>query len=181
MPHSTTLIETHTGKVLLNEAAYNLIRDNAPQELPLYVEARDRYLANPEQYGHIRKGEDEVLGIGEVAVVKTLTKIIFPVIAPILQYLVKVMAETFQEELGEEASEWVRSLFSSEKKPQPILEQVDLDMITNKIEEIAIAESLNLGIIRKSEAGTVDKNDENYHKVRLISNAISLRLALAKK
>jgi hypothetical protein len=34
----------------MNEAAYAIIRENAPQELALYVNTRDRYFADPDNF-----------------------------------------------------------------------------------------------------------------------------------
>ena len=39
--------DTQEWRVFMNEAAYSLIREQAPNELPLYVKTRDRYFADP--------------------------------------------------------------------------------------------------------------------------------------
>ncbi len=167
MSQKTILVDTQKGRSLLNEVAYRLVCENAPEELPIYVETRDQYLANPEGFTQPSKGEDEVLGIGEVTAVKTFTKMVFPVIAPILKYLVETVAEAFQEELGEEAVEWVRGLFSTKAQPQPIFSQDELEVIIATIENIATTEAERLGL--------------EANQVLIVRDALITRLVLAKK
>ena len=162
-----TFVNSETGRILLNEAAYRLVCENAPEEVAFYVETRNRYLANPEEFTQPSRGEDEVLGMGEVTTVKTFTKIVFPVIAPILKYLVGVVTEAFQEELGEEAVKWVRGLFCQKAKPEPIFSQDELEVIVATIENLATTEADRLGL--------------EVVQVRTISDALIARLALAKK
>lgn len=64
------LSDTQEGKELLNEVAYKFVSEQAPEELPLYVENRNKYLADPEFFPRSSQGEDEVLAFGEVTVIK---------------------------------------------------------------------------------------------------------------
>jgi hypothetical protein len=167
MNNTLTLVDSHKGRILLNEAAYRLISENAPEELPIYVETRDHYLANPEGFTQQKVDEDEVLGIGEVAAVKTFTKVVFPIIGPMLEYLVEKVTEAFQEELGEEAVEWVRGLFSPKVQPQPIFSQYELDVIVATIDNIANTEAKRLGL--------------EANQVLTVRDAVITKLVLAKK
>jgi hypothetical protein len=164
-PPIDNLTDTQAGRMLLNEAAYQLVIENAPEELPIYVETRDRYLANPEGFTRSSKSEDEVLGIGEVIAVEAFTAIVFPVIAPILKYLVEKVAEAFQEELGKEAVQWVRGLFAQPSSPKPLFTQDKLEVIAATIRDLAATEAERLGL-ETGQAGT-------------ISDALIARLALA--
>ncbi len=161
------LIDTQTGKVLLNEVAYRIISDQAPEELPIYVETRDKYLSDPDSFTQSSRSKDEVLGIGEVVVVTTFTKVVFPIISPILQFLLEKFTEAFQAELGEEAVSWVKKLFDPQPVPQPIFTQSELEVIAFTIQDIAAKEAKRLGL--------------EEHQARTVSDAVIARLALAKK
>ena len=167
MNHKLILVDSQKGRILLNEAAYRLISENAPEELPIYVETRDRYLANPEGFTQQNVDEDEVLGIGEVAAVKTFAKVVFPIIAPMLKYLVEKVTEVFEEEVGEKAVKWVRELFSPKVQPQPIFTQDDLGVIIATLNHIAATESGRLNL--------------ESNQVLAVRDAVIAKLVLAKK
>ena len=154
-------------KVLLNEAAYRLVSEIAPEEIPIYVEVRNEYFADPEGFVRPSQGDDEVLGIGEVIAIKTITKIVFPILNPILSYLLNAVTETVQEELGEEASNWIKTLFTPEQPPQPIFDQAELEVIAATINEIATTEAARLGL--------------EPQQAQTVSDAVIARLALAKQ
>ena len=63
--------------------ACDLISQNASQELPLYVTARDRYFADPEKFTHPDAAEDEALVFGAAGLVPTFTQVVFPIVTPI--------------------------------------------------------------------------------------------------
>ncbi|MBE9141286.1 hypothetical protein IQ254_29540 [Nodosilinea sp. LEGE 07088] len=156
-----------TNKALLNEAAYRIVSEIAPEEIPVYVETRDRYFADPDEFMQASSDDDEVLGIGEVFAVKTLTKVVFPLLTPILNYLLQAVTETVQEELGEEASTWVKQLFTPDQPPQPIFTQAELAVIAATIRDIAATEADRLRL-DPDQASTV-------------SDAVIARLALAQQ
>jgi hypothetical protein len=156
-----------TNKALLNQAAYRLVSELAPEEIPIYVETRDRYFADPEGFGQSSPGDDEVLGIGEVFAIKTLSKVVFPILTPILNHLLTAVTETVQDELGEEASTWVKQLFTPEQLPQSIFNQAELEVIAATIRDIAATEADRLRL-DPDQASTV-------------SDAVIARLALAKQ
>lgn len=155
------------NKALLNEAAYRLVSELAPEEIPVYVETRDQYFADPEEFVRASQGEDDVLGIGEVFAVKTIIKIVFPILSPILTYPLNAVTETVQEELGEEASTWVKQLFSPDQPPQPIFNQAELEVIAATIRDIASTEA--------------DRLQLDPLQARTVSDAVIARLALAKQ
>jgi hypothetical protein len=158
------LPEAH--KPLLNEAAYRLVSELAPEEIPVYVDIRNQYFANPEEFIQSSTGDDEVLGIGEVVAVKTITKVVLPLLTPILNYLLDVVTETAQEELGDEAAAWIKRLFTPDQPPQPIFEQAELEIIAATIQDLASSEADRLGL--------------DAHQAQTVSDAVIARLALAK-
>ncbi len=160
------LTTTQEGRILLNEVAYGLIQENAPDELPLYVTTRDRYLANPEKFGQPVEVEDEALGFGSAMVIETFSQTLFPVLTPILGAIVAQAALAFKKEGGKAAADWVRSLFT-DSKPQPVFTQAQIEVIQKELDTIANKEARRLGLKKV--------------QVLTVSNAIMARLALAKK
>lgn len=159
------LTDTQNGKMLINEVAYRIIGENAPQELPLYVSTRNRYFADPKKFTQVVEAEDEELGFGATIAVKTLTKAVFPILTPILSYILDKVAEALAEEGSERASEWLRSLFK-DTKPKPVFTQAQLEVIASTIQDIANTEAERLGL----EAS----------QARTVSDSVIARLALAK-
>ena len=159
------LTDTQDGKTLINEAAYRIVGENAPQELPLYVTTRDQYFADPERFVQVVEAEDESLGIGTTIAVTTLTKVVFPILTPILSYILDKVAEALQEEGSERASQWVRSLFK-DTKPKPVFTQAQLEVIASTIQDIARTEAARLEL--------------KPLQARTVSDSVIARLALAK-
>lgn len=160
------LINTQANKILINEVAYQIVGKNAPKELPLYVSIRDEYFGDPEKFVQSVESEvDEEGGSGVTVAVTLLTRAVFPILEPILSCILEAAADTFKEAGQDQASQWVRSLFT-EKEPQPVFTQAQLEVITETIKEIAKNEADRLGI-EASQSKT-------------ISDAVIARLALAK-
>jgi hypothetical protein len=159
------LTDTQEGKALINEAAYQIIVGNAPQELPLYVTTRDQYFADPEKFTQSVEAEDEELGFGATIAVQTLTQAVFPILTPILAYILDKVAGALQKEGGERAADWVSSLFK-DTKPKPVFTQTQLEVIASAIQEIARTEADRLGL--------------ETSQARTVSDAVIARLALAK-
>ena len=159
------LTDTQEGKVLINEVAYRIVGEKAPQELPLYVTSRNEYFADPKRFTEVVEAEDEPLGIGATIAVTMLTKAVFPILNPILSYLLDAVAEALKEEGAEQASNWIRSLFK-DTTPKPVFTQEQLEVIASTIQTIAHTEAERLGI-EQSQARTV-------------SDAVIARLALTK-
>lgn len=160
------LTETQEGRTLINEVAYRLVSENAPEELPLYVTTRDRYFDDPEGFGQPDEAEDEALGFGAAAAVETFTRVLFPVIAPVLAHVVGEVTKALKDEGGKKAVDWVRDLFTS-PKPQPVFTQAELAEIQEQIQSIADKEARRLGLKKSQVLG--------------ISDAIIAKLALAQK
>lgn len=159
------LTDTREGKVLINDVAYQIIANNAPHELPLYVTSRDQYFADPEKFAQTVEAEDEELGFGATVIVQTLTQAVFPILTPILSFILGKATEALQEEGGERAADWVSSLFK-DTTPKPVFTQAQLEVIASTIQNIAETEAERLGLER-SQAQTV-------------GDAVIARLALAK-
>lgn len=159
------LTDTQEGKVLINEAAYQIIAISAPQELPLYVTTRDKYFANPEKFVETVEAEDEELGFGATVVVQTLTQAVFPILTPVLAFVLEKATEALQKEGGERAADWVSSLFK-DTKPKPVFTQAQLEVIASTIQQIAETEAVRLGL--------------ETSQARTVSDSVIARLALAK-
>ncbi len=166
------LTDTHEGRTLLNEAAYAIVCQEAPEELPLFVSLRDRYLADSESFTEAGMPEDEALGFGSAVALQTLTQVLFPLLAPMLLHIVAQAAEALQDEGGKRAAEWVRGLFRASSDapealavPEPLFTQAQLHLIRREIAQIAEQEGGRIG------AGK--------HRIARIQDALLARLALA--
>jgi hypothetical protein len=166
------LTDTPEGRTLLNEAAYAIVRQEAPEELPLYVSLRDRYLADPESLTGVSMPQDEALGFGSAVALQTLTQVLFPLLAPILLHIVTQAAAALQDEGGKRAAEWVRGWFSAssdapevQASPEPLFTQAQLHLIRIEIAQIAEREGGRLGV--------------GKYRIARIQDALLARLALA--
>jgi len=149
------LTNTQEGRQLINEAAYAVIRQEAPQELPMYVTIRDQYFADPERFIESQHPEDEALGFGGVALASSLSQIVFPILTAILVHVVNEAAKTMKDEGGTKAADWVRSLFTSETKKdapqaQPLFTPAQLEVIKREIQQIADVEARRIGVSKRN-------------------------------
>lgn len=69
---------------LVRDLAKKLLRETAPEELPLLRPASERYFADPEKALRERRSQQEVLGFGGEAVVALLTPIVLSVATDVL-------------------------------------------------------------------------------------------------
>jgi len=164
MTPNSTLLDSQEGRQLLNETAYALVREEAPTELPLYVSARDRYLADPDQFLDQPDGGDEALDFGVAIPVDTFTQVVFPILTPILAYVVNETAKVVKVQAGKIAAEKVGQLLAGSEK-EAIFTQDQLSIINAEISRIADEEARRLGL-KKSE-------------VLVVRDAIIRRLALS--
>ena len=84
-----------------------------------------------------------------------------------MNHLLNAVTETVKDEVGEEASTWVKNLFTPDQPPQPIFNQAELEVIAATIRDIAATEADRLRL-DPQQASTV-------------SDAVIARLALAKQ
>jgi hypothetical protein len=161
------LTDTKDGRHLVNEFAYQLVVESAPQELPLYVTMRDRYFADPAHYLQTPVDGDEALAFGPTEVVETFTYIVFPIVTALLAHIVNQASEKFKEDGGQSAVEWLRSLAKRQKQPRPIFTQAQLAAISQEMDYLIDQETRRLGV-HKSQAYA-------------IKNALIARLTLATK
>lgn len=159
------LIETESGRYLINEFAYQMITEYAPQEIPLYVDMRDQYFADPDKYAQPTQAQDEALAFGSIQAVETFSFFVFPIITQILTHIINEAQNALKDEVGNKAVQWVRSLVNSQERPKPIFSHNQLATIEEEIDNIINSESKRLGI-RKKQAYA-------------IKNAVITRLALA--
>ena len=166
------LTDTREGRLLLNKAAYAIVRQEAPEELPLYASLRDRYFADPESFAEIARPQDEALGFGSAVALQTLTQALLPLLAPMLLHIVAQAAAALQDEGGKRAAEWVRGRFRASSDapeapagPEPLFTQAQLHLIRREIAQIAEREGGRLGV--------------GKHRIARIQDALLARLALA--
>jgi len=157
-------LDTPEWRALMNEAAYSLIRDRAPDELPLYVKTRDRYFADPAGFTTPPAPVDRPLGMGAVDVLRTFSTTVFPLLSPILAALITSVAAALQQEVSDRVVAEVRKLFA---KPEPILTQAQLAAIAAEI-----------GAVVKDQQQRLNLDPAQSQAVH---DAIIARLALAKK
>ena len=69
---------------LVRDLAKKLLRETAPEELPLLRPASERYFADPEKALRERRQQQEVLGFGAEAAVVLLTPIVLSVATDVL-------------------------------------------------------------------------------------------------
>jgi hypothetical protein len=157
-------IESHEWRALINEAAYGLIREQAPNEIPLYVSTRDRYFADPEAFTERVAPSDEPLGAGELEALQNFSQTVFPLLAPALGAMLTAIGAALQERATEKLVAMARKLFA---KPEPILTQEQLEKVAAEVRAAIRAERDRLGL--------------DSERSRDVENAIIARLALAKK
>jgi hypothetical protein len=155
---------TPEWRALINEAAYSLIREQVPDELPLYIKIRDRYFADPAGFIAQASSIDRPLGMGPVEALQTFSVTVFPLLAPILAAIATAVAAALQQEASEQIVAEVRKLFA---KPEPILTQAQLDTIAAEIRAVVRVRQKQLGL--------------DPTQAQAVSDAIIVRLALAKK
>src|SRR5690348_11746477 len=100
--------DTQDWRVFMNDAAYSLIREQAPEELPLYVKTRDRYFADPATFNAQPESVDRPLGMGSVELLHTFSQTVFPLIGPLVSALVAAVAASLQQEATDAIVEKVR-------------------------------------------------------------------------
>jgi hypothetical protein len=173
-----TLIDTiitGEGKKLFNEAAFIIITEQAPEELPFFVPLRDRYLSDPESYLRMRTDGKMPLAFGSAEILQYVSIAVFPVLSSLLGWLVphvaEKLAEASAEKLGEagttNAIAWLRPMFGREPKAQPLFTTEELRAIAKHLNRIADREAADLGL--------------TPHDVALIRDTLISRLSLTER
>jgi hypothetical protein len=155
---------TPEWRMLMNEAAYSLIREQVPEELPLYVKTRDRYFADPEGFTAQVAPADHPLGMGAIEVLQNFSQTIFPLLPPILAAIGAAVAAALQQQVTDRIVAEVGKIFT---KPEPIFTQAQLEAISAEISAVVKDRQQQLNLDRA--------------QAQLIRDAIIARLALAKK
>ena len=155
--------DTQEWRMFINEAAYSLIREQAPDELPLYVKTRDRYFADPVSFTAPAATVDRPLGMGSVELLYNFSQTVFPLLGPLVSALVAALAASLQQEASAAIVERVRKLFT---KPEPIFTQPQLETIAATISTVIKAQQEQLNL--------------DPAQTQAIKNALIARLALAK-
>ncbi|NTU78157.1 MAG: hypothetical protein HGA45_01935 [Chloroflexales bacterium] len=125
--------DTQEWRMFMNEAAYSLIREQAPNELPLYVKTRDRYFADPAGFTAQPESVDRPLGMGSVEMIHTFSQTVFPLIGPMVSAIAATVATSLHQEVTDAIVEKVRKLFT---KPEPAFTQPQLETIATTISAV---------------------------------------------
>lgn len=159
------LTDTTEGKALLNEVAYRLISEQAPDELPLYVAARDSFFADPVAFSRPPRGADHPMAAVGPDWAQTVTVVALPVLAAVLPIILARAGAALQAQ-SERLLDWAKELLAS-KAPSspPVLDQVALDEVDRVIGEV-ITDILPPSARSKGEA---------------VRNAVMRKLALARR
>jgi hypothetical protein len=155
--------DTQEWRVFMNEAAYSLIREQAPDELPLYVKMRDRYFADPAAFTAPPESVDRPLGMGAVELLHTFSQTVFPLLGPLVAALVASVSVSLQQEATDAVVEKVRKLFT---KPEPAFTQPQLETIAATIKAVIKIQQPQLGL--------------DPAQAKAVEHALIARLALAK-
>lgn len=155
--------DTQEWRVFMNEAAYSLIREQAPDELPLYVKMRDRYFADPVAFTAQPESVDRPLGMGAVELLHTFSQTVFPLLGPLVTALVAAMSVSLQQEATDAVVEKVRKLFT---KPEPAFTQSQLETIAATISAVITIQQPQLNL--------------DPAQAKAVEHALIARLALAK-
>lgn len=155
--------DTPEWRALLNEVAYSLIREQAPEELPLYTRTRDRYFADPSGFTSQPTSVDRPLGMGATELVQLFTTSVFPLLTPVLVAIATSVATSLQQDVTEQIIAKVRSIFA---QPEPLFTQAQLEAIEAEV-----------GAVIRSQQKQLKLEPAQAQAVKL---AIVARLALAK-
>jgi hypothetical protein len=155
--------DTQEWRVFMNEAAYSLIREHAPNELPLYMKTRDRYFADPAGFTAPAANVDRPLGMGAVELVHTFSQTVFPLIGPLVSAIAAAVATSLQQEVTDAIVEKVRKLFT---RPEPAFTQPQLETIATTIRAVIKAQQPQLSL--------------DPAQAKAVEHMLIARLALAK-
>ncbi|MAU01869.1 MAG: hypothetical protein CL608_32430 [Anaerolineaceae bacterium] len=159
------LTNNEQGRALINSAAYAIISEKAPHELPLYVSYRDSYFANPKLFLETPQTKDEALGFGTSIHLEAFSQVVFPILSTMLTLLIQEAVKAMGKDTGTSAVKWLQGLF--DKKPNdkaPTFTSKQLAEIKKELDKIADKESRCLNI-KKPE-------------IEIIRDALLARLAL---
>ena len=78
-------LEQAVDETLIRDLAKKVLRQTAPEELPLLRPASERYFADPEKALRTRRQEQEVLGFGTEAAIALLTPVVLTIVTDILK------------------------------------------------------------------------------------------------
>lgn len=115
--------------VLIVEVARGVVRQVAPQEMPLFRANSDRYLKDPQQALRGAHGADNLLGFGAGVDVTLLTPIVLTVVSEVMKVLVTEVAKSAGHEAAPIIQEQVRRLFSRFRSAEP--QPTDLPPLTH--------------------------------------------------
>ena len=141
------ITETQEGRQLLNEAAYAIIKERAPNELPLYVDIRDSYLEDPEHFLDTPEASDEALDLGIALTAVTFSYAAFVLLTPMLTVLVTELVKALGGQVGENIGDWLCDLFRGDTPPKAMpFSPLQLQQIQAELTQIGNEEAGRLGL-----------------------------------
>ena len=99
-------------KELVSEIGRDLIRQLAPEEMPLYRANSEAYFEDPEGALSGQQGKDEMLGFGAGQVVSLLTPIVLSVAVEVVRFVTAHAKESLKEEGASLIQDTVKRMFN---------------------------------------------------------------------
>jgi DNA replicative helicase MCM subunit Mcm2 (Cdc46/Mcm family) len=110
---------------LVTDLARDLVKEIAPEELPLFRANSEAYFRNPEKAFKSQKTKEEMLGFGITETATFLTPIALAILTDVLKFLGEEIKKSFQDQstelINESAKKMFKKLHSEDKKDnQPV-------------------------------------------------------------
>jgi hypothetical protein len=154
-------------EALVRDLARKVLREAAPEELPLLRPASERYFADPEKALRRRRQEQEVLGFGGEAVVALLTPIVLTVATDALTHF----ATEFARDAGSRGVATIRAALRRLFR----LESADIGTDSSEVPSITPEQ---LGLVRQRAFDRAMALDIPEAKANLLADALVGSLAL---
>ena len=148
-------------EALVRDLARKVLREAAPEELPLLRPASERYFADPEKALRKRRQEQEVLGFGGEAVVALLTPIVLTVATEVLTHF----ATEFARDLGSRGVATIRAALRRLFRLEPAGIETDLSEVSSLTAE-------QLDLVRRSAFDRAVALDLPEAKANLLAEAL---------
>ena len=137
-----------TQNQIAADVARDLVRELAPEEIPLFRANSEAYFKNPQEVLKEHTGEDEMLGFGTGEVISLLTPVALAVSVEVVKFVAEEAKKSFKAEGSSTINDLVKSMFkkfrpAEEKKEKPPETQLTLEQL-KEVHKIAFAKGRQL-------------------------------------
>lgn len=129
---------------LISEGVLSLAQEYAPEELPLFAEARDHWQSARGRVSRAGPDDEEALGFGPAETVETFLDVAFPILSAVIGYLVTHSTSLFPSGAGGQLASGLRWLFHP-GPPEPLFTRDQLEIIDRHISELIRVEARDRG------------------------------------